>query len=60
MKILKTIRKIWNVMYLVYSKAFNAILDVLFGSFNTARMVDMYCNEHYYMTSGGVIIRKEE
>ena len=57
---MKTIRKIRNVIYQAYSKAFNAVFNVLFGSFQTARMIDMYCNEHYYMTSGGVIIRKEE
>ena len=60
MKVLKIIRKVGNIMYQVYSKAFNAIFNVLFGSFKTARMIDMYCNEHYYMTSGGVIVRKEE
>ena len=60
MKVLKTIRKIWNVVYQAYSKAFNAMFNVLFGSFQTARMVDMYCNEHYYMTSGGVIMREKK
>ena len=60
MKILKTIRKVGNRMYQGYSKAFNVLFKVLFGSFQTAGMIDMYCNEHYYMTSGGVIMREEE
>ena len=60
MKILKIIKEIGSVTYKVYSKVFDTIFDVLFGSFKTARMVDMYCNEHYYMTSGGVIIREKE
>ena len=60
MKILKTIRKAWNIIHQLYSKAVNAVFIVLFGSFKAAGMIDMYCNEHYYMTSGGVIVRKEE
>jgi len=60
MKVLKTIKKVGNILYQMHSKALNAIFNVLFGSFKTARMIDMYCNEHYYMTSGGVIVREKE
>ena len=59
MKVLKTIKKVGNIIYKVYSQTFNVIFNVLFGSFKTADMIDMYCNEHYYMTSGGVIMREE-
>lgn len=60
MKILETIRKVWNIVYNEYSNGFDAVFNILFGSFKTASMTDMYCNEHYYMTPGGVIMRREE
>jgi hypothetical protein len=59
MKVLKTIRKIGNTMYKMYSKTFNTVFDILFGPFNADSMMSMYCNEDYYMTSGGVIMREE-
>jgi hypothetical protein len=60
MKVLETVRKVGNMIYKVYSKVFDAIFDVLFGSFNADSMMGMYCNEDYYMTSGGVIMRNEQ
>ena len=59
MKAIKTIKKISTIMYNTYSKLFNTIFDVLFGSFITTSMIDMYCNEHYYMNSDGIIMREE-
>ena len=49
-----------KVLMKVYSKLFDTIFDVLFGSFKTANMIDMYCNEQYYMTSGGVIMKEKK
>ena len=46
MNILKTIRKVGNRMNKALFKIFNAIINVLFGSFKIARMIDIYCNEH--------------
>jgi hypothetical protein len=60
MKVLETVRKVGNMIYKVYSKMFDAIFDVLFGSFKAVGMMDMYCNEYYHITSGGVIMKNEE
>ena len=56
MQTLNTMKIAGNITCKVYAKFFETMFDVLFGSFKSASMIDMYCNEHYYMTSGGVIM----
>jgi hypothetical protein len=60
MKVLEIVKEVGYTMYKVYSKVFDTVFDVLFGSFKSDSMTDMYCNEHYYITSGGVIMRNEQ
>jgi hypothetical protein len=59
MEVLKTIKKVGDRLYGLYSKGFDTVFDVLFGSFSADKMMSMYCNEAYYMTPGGVIRREE-
>jgi hypothetical protein len=47
-------------MHHASSGLFYALFDMLFGPFNADSMMDMYCNEDYYMTSGGVMMRKDQ
>ena len=47
MKAHKTIIKTGILIHKLFSKMFNAILDVLLSSFNAARMIEIYCNERF-------------
>ncbi|MDR1181860.1 MAG: hypothetical protein LBL13_07765 [Bacteroidales bacterium] len=48
MRLLKTVRKIGNIIYKVYFKVgVKHVLPLLFGSFSADTMMSMYCNEDY-------------
>jgi hypothetical protein len=60
MKALRIIKKVGHILYKGYSKAVDVVFNMLFFcSFRAGDMVDMYCDEHYHITSDGVIMRNE-
>jgi hypothetical protein len=60
MKALKTARKVGSIIRKGYSQAVDTLFNVMFfGSLKVGETIDRYCNEHYRVTSGGVIARSE-
>ncbi|KAA6340186.1 hypothetical protein EZS27_011930 [termite gut metagenome] len=60
MKVLKSVRKLLWKVWKMYSRMFDYLFEWVFIPNKLVRLQEMYCIESYTMTSGGVIVRRDE